>query len=669
MKSSLPSVVVKSQQNRFLQINLGRSALSGVGHLSSMYAIYDIETYPNIFTMAVLINENTYCFEISERRDDSESILELIDYLHHGKYSMVGFNNMAFDYPVLHELIRNSKTFDGYAEAQRVIEDDPYNTIIWNPAVPQVDLYKVNHFDNKARTQSLKGIEFALKMDDIQDLPFEPGTDVPPSEFDNLIKYNKHDVKATKLLFDVTKDAIDFRIALSKEYGKNFMNFSDVKCGTEVLILETEKSSPGSCYCPGSRVPRRTERDIINITDVILPVIKFKRSEFQGILDHFKGLRVTETKGSIKNLSTTVDGFKFDYGLGGLHGSVESQAVHSDEDNVIVDVDVASYYPNLAIVNNLYPEHLSSDFCQTYKDIYERRKKHAKGTPENAMLKLALNGAYGNSNNPFSPLYDPQYTMTITVNGQLLLSMLSERLMTINGLKMIQVNTDGVTVRLPRYRLEHLRTVCKWWEDVSGLALEEAIYKSMFIRDVNNYIAVSEDGKVKRKGAYEYAYQLHQDPSRPVVAMAAEAHLVHGKNLRGFIMSHTDPHAFTLRAKMTGQNKCLYGDDIQQKVTRFHMSTNGDFLKKLMPPAGPEGTYKRKNSIEDDYYEAVLAEVGSNWDERIHTKNKSKYEQRVSVIAGGNLVTICNNITDFKWAILDYEWYITEAEKLVEVFQ
>lgn len=44
---------------------------------------------------------------------------------------------------------------------------------------------------------------------------------------------------------------------------------------------------------------------------------------------------------------------------------------------------------------------------------------YAKGTPENAMLKLALNSVYGDSNNQYSVFYDPMYTMKITVNGQL----------------------------------------------------------------------------------------------------------------------------------------------------------------------------------------------------------------------------------------------------------
>ena len=108
------------------------------------------------------------------------------------------------------------------------------------------------------------------------------------------------------------------------------------------------------------------------------------------------------------------------FGLGGIHGSVESEIVESDGTHVIVDLDVSSFYPNLAISNGFYPAHLGREFCVIYKNLYEQRKTYPKKSAESAMLKLALNGVYGDSNNQFSVFYDPLYTMTITLNGQLI---------------------------------------------------------------------------------------------------------------------------------------------------------------------------------------------------------------------------------------------------------
>ena len=118
------------------------------------------------------------------------------------------------------------------------------------------------------------------------------------------------------------------------------------------------------------------------------------------------------------------------------------------------------------------------------------------------MLKLALNGVYGDSNSDYSPLHDPQYTMAITINGQLMLCMLAEKLLASSEVKMIQINTDGLTIKFPRILLYWVRETMKWWEGVTGLDLEEAVYKRFFARDCNNYLAEYTDGKVKRKASW-----------------------------------------------------------------------------------------------------------------------------------------------------------------------
>jgi DNA polymerase elongation subunit (family B) len=83
--------------------------------------------------------------------------------------------------------------------------------------------------------------------------------------------------------------------------------------------------------------------------------------------------------------------------------------------------------------------------------------------------------------------------MTITINGQLTMCLLAEKLMTIEGLQIIQINTDGVTVRLPRSKREEYNRICKAWEQQVNLQLEFVNYSKMFIRDCNNYISVYEE--------------------------------------------------------------------------------------------------------------------------------------------------------------------------------
>jgi len=646
------------------------------------FLTYDIETYPNFFCCVFQNPDNGdfWIFEHSERKNQVREFVEFLKWVKGTGIRLIGYNNAHFDYPCIHGALVDPQ-WEGrsaYAMCERII-NAPFGSrspvAPWEFLIPQVDLFLIHHFNNKAKRQSLKGLELAMRMDDVRDLPITPGQPVPLDRTDELVQYCCHDVQATTNFFHESKEKVAFRDQLSEKYGKDFTNYSDVKCGVEVLILETEKRKPGSCYDDSGK-PRQTKRDTIALADVILPSVEFTRYEFNSVLQDFKSKTIKETKGVFEDMSAVVDGFEFIFGLGGIHGSIESQTVRSDEERVIVDLDVASYYPNLAIVNDIYPKHLSSDFCSIYRELYEERKKHKKGTAENAMLKLALNGTYGNSNNKYSPLYDPQYTMAITVNGQLLLCMLSERMMDIPGLSMIQANTDGITVSVPRAHKWLVDEVSKWWQSHTGLVLEEAIYDVMFIRDVNSYIAVYEGGGVKRKGAYEYKYQWHQNPSKTVCSIASEDHLLNGTPVEEAVRSVSDPHDFIIRVKVGRSDKVVDEHGCEyQRVGRFFVSKQGVSLTKLSPPKGPLGGWKRKNGLSEEYYNGIrdslygekgdLDEQGYPWDERINTGNRSRYEERTTSLCSGKAI-MCNHISEFDWTNLDWDYYISETRKLVD---
>lgn len=612
--------------------------------------IYDLETYPNVFTAAFeqADTNDRWFFEISDRVNQSRELAGwLTTVSHHKNIRLVGFNNIGFDYPILHLLITMgyANAIDMYQKSQAIFNSErgSFAHVIWENEriVPQLDLYKIHHFDNVSRSTSLKVLEFNMRSENIEDLPFEPGTIIPLDQIDTLISYNWNDIIETKKFYHHSLDAIKFREELTEKYGKSFMNHNDTKIGKDYFIMKLEELLPGSCYVQsptGKKIPRQTIRSKIHLAEAVFPYIQFVTPEFNRIHKWFCAQTITETKGIFKDLNATIDDFQFHFGLGGIHGSVESQTVISDDEWVLIDVDVASYYPNLAIVNRVYPEHLSESFCDIYKDVFEQRKKHPKGTPENAVLKLALNGVYGDSNNQYSSFYDSLYTMKITINGQLLLCMLAEQLILgIKDLQMIQINTDGLTVKVKREYLPTMNLICEWWENFTCLTLEHAEYSHMWIRDVNNYIARGVDGKLKRKGAYCYGDDLewHQNHSSQVIAKAAEAALVHGTDITEFITKHENLYDFMLRAKVPHNSKLVLSDGEYdfplQNITRYYITHDGGSLVKIMPP---------------------LARSSTGLDRRIG-------------IAVGWKVTPCNNITDATIPI-NYDYYIQETKKLVE---
>ncbi len=442
---------------------------------------YDIETYPNLFSMVIVdaLKQKYKTFEVSPWRNDFPALVKLFRWLANYKHQMVGFNNIAFDYPVLHHMLvscgENAPAEQinrvAYNKAQEIIDtpwDDRFRHTIWESDhfVTQIDLYKIHHFDNQARATSLKMLEFCMRMNDIKDLPYPPGATLTERQAQEVITYNRHDVDATADFLQETVDKIEFRHKMTDAYGVNMLNYNDTKIGESILIHRLEEQlGDTACYYreDGRRRPRQTPRSEIALRDVVLPLVNFKRPEFNAILQWFNERVITETKGvfseipfedvevikpyadlspknkKLKELNVVVDGFKFVFGTGGIHGSIDPCTVVADDEYDIIDADVTSLYPSISIVNQLYPEHLTDAFVPIYEGIFHERARHAKGTMENAALKLALNGSYGKSNSKYSPLFDPQFTMAITINGQLQLCMLSERLMELEDVTWILI--------------------------------------------------------------------------------------------------------------------------------------------------------------------------------------------------------------------------------------
>jgi DNA polymerase elongation subunit (family B) len=195
------------------------------------------------------------------------------------------------------------------------------------------------------------------------------------------------------------------------------------------------------------------------------------------------------------SLNVVIDGLCYVFGTGGAHAAVEKRVIVSDEKRVIRTFDVSSFYPNLSIKNKIYPEHLGVEFCDIYENLYNMRKTFDKKSAENAMLKLALNGTYGNSNNEYSPFYDPKFTMSITLNGQMLLCKAIEMVLSLPTVEILMANTDGFEFIIDREYEALAEAKCKEWEDITGLTLEGDTYTKMVISDVNNYFSIYEENK------------------------------------------------------------------------------------------------------------------------------------------------------------------------------
>lgn len=648
---------------------------------------FDMECVPNYTSLyaADLNSNHEWYFEVSEYRNDAHALYEWLMWLAQNDWYQIGFNSIGYDYNLIHAFMTEPVGFGPahfYSVSQSIIKSTDRFGVSVRPTdryIKQIDLYKIHHFDNVAKSTSLKALQVNMRSENVleSEIPF----DLPISREDIdrvMIPYNRHDVTETKKFAHISMPMIEFRLSMMDQLKGDVLNFNDTKIGKQ--LLEQRLEDVCYRYVGNRRERRQTPRPFIRLSECIFPYVRFERPEFQRVHQWLAAQTITETKGAFDDLTATLDGFTFHFGTGGIHGSLDRARLAADDDWAILDDDVASLYPSIAIVNRLAPEHLGQRFVDEYARLKEERFKYAKGTAQNSALKLALNGTYGDSNSEYSVFYDPKFTMSITINGQLLLCMLAERLLAVPTLSLIQINTDGVTYRVHRSMIWMVDQVRTEWQRLTALDLEQVEYKRMWIRDVNNYIAEDTKGKRKLKGTY-WTPTKHPDDiqnasptgwyknySADICAKAAVAHMTDGADIEAFIYAWTNPFDFMLREKTKSGHKLYIGQKPQQKVTRYFVAKSGEPMQKIMPSTHPhrEGWYKQARGVSDMVYTEWHKTQGNVWNPELHTKNKSVYEpSRHQALNAGMMVQECNHIQSFTFANLDYGWYIAEARKLV----
>ena len=292
--------------------------------------IWDIETYPNIVTFAFKSANGEFkkLFEISKRNNDLKELLQFCRDSKRNNWRWVGFNSLGFDYVVMHWILDKAKEAKLkntelnltankiYKYAMRVIDskrDGGFGMSVKTDkiVIDQLDLFKINHYDNKNKMTSLKLLEFNMRLKNIEDLPFPVGQPLTSEEMDVLIKYNFSDVDATLEFYKLCYDAIAFRADLTTKFGFNCMNLNDGKIGEQFFMKKIEVNKPYAFYEPsvdGKRKIRQTKRSQIVIKDCIFPYIQFNFPEFNAVKNWLMKQTITETEGVFSDLEEHILG-------------------------------------------------------------------------------------------------------------------------------------------------------------------------------------------------------------------------------------------------------------------------------------------------------------------------------------------------------------------------
>ena len=261
---------------------------------------------------------------------------------------------------------------------------------------------KLNTFDCMIGFNGLKTLEaFSGMSIEETSIPFDYDGEFTSEMIDEVLRYNKHDVMATIMVFMERKSEFDSYMGLIKLFNLPLSYLGKTKAQLSSIILGAK------------RTKHKDEFDV-----ALPPTMRIEK--YTDVIDYFQNDWNYDTK-----LETTIAGVPHVYGTGGLHGAIPNYFGEGE----FLHVDVNSYYPSLMI---RYPEFCMSRTgasVEKFSEIKDSRiefKKHKD--PRADALKIVLNSTYGAMKDKFNPLYDPRSANNVCIFGQLLLTDLIERL-------------------------------------------------------------------------------------------------------------------------------------------------------------------------------------------------------------------------------------------------
>lgn len=649
--------------------------------------VFDIEVFQNIFHCSVKDTEtNTiYKFEISERKNQLRELVKFFKqvnkYITWGEYYTTtrqiesniifcGYNNLHYDNPIINYIIEYEDTLMNHNVfticssifnlSKTITTSKEDNIDAWKHWKYQIwfDTFDILTmlYSNKLRV-GLKEIQVTMQYPNVQEFVCDWTKPLPLEDFDSMIDYNINDIESTSELLNRCKDAVDLRIAIEDEYGVRVLSKDGVNIGMKILTQKyLEKTGLTWWDIEGLRSPM----DYIPLKDVILPFIKYDSPILNRVLEDMKDQIVSPGRKGYEN-NFVFAGLRYTVGVGGIHSKNDPEIIIPKEDEMLIDIDVTSLYPSMLIEYGFYPKHLGPEFLEVYSQIKNERieAKHNGDKVKNETLKLALNGLSGNLQNEHNFCYSPEAVMKIRINGQLLLLMLAEKLTQV-GCRIIQANTDGLFVLLKKDNYQQVNTICRNWEQLTKLTLEEERFEAMYQYAINDYIAVKEGYQktknsdlIKTKGMFITKVLLGKGLSAKIIPEAIIKYFVDGIPVEQTIKECKDIKKFLMSEKTGKQWHVEYMNEEQQRTNRFYASTNGGYLWKWKDTGHKEGEIIT-------YTEPYVGE---------HKYKASARQYQNMLTASG--VTLLNKFDDkpIEERKINYRYYLKEALKIIEELQ
>ena len=304
-------------------------------------------------------------------------------------------------------------------------------------------------------------------------------------------------------------------LSLSKEYKINFINTNPSAVIEKIPNIKVAYKTPQKRFF--YKAP-----DSINFVNPVLQRVFEQITSNEFIV---QGNTITHAYLPQK---LDLNGVSVKIGFGGMHGFSDSGLYKTGESVEINDYDVTSYYSSLICNEQILNDILGEQFVEEYRRIVTQRIQAKQSNPSLAKgLKEIITSVTGKLNYPQSKIYNPQAYIQLTLTGQLYMLMIADDCVK-HGIKVLSINTDGLTVLDDVNATETSESIIRKMEYITGFKFDKTMFSSYCSRNINSYYAVKSNGDIKTKGLCSADRSLDNNNSDIAINKLVSQTLVHG---------------------------------------------------------------------------------------------------------------------------------------------
>lgn len=455
-------------------------------------------------------------------------------YKHYKDTIMVAYNGNHYDKYIMQGILAG---FNPYEISDWIINKQQQG---WAFSKMLND-FPVIMYDCMVKDKGLKQLECSLGLK-IKESSVDFRLDRPLTkvEIEETKGYCKHDVFAMMEVF-----ALDgFPLSPQDEFKSSMGIIQEFNF--PIHYLSKTKAQLG-CVVLGAVKREFNDEFDIQTPDISLGKYEYIREWFLNPVNHWYTKEVHGKKKAEKNeFITEIAGIPHVFGWGGVHASCKAGIY----DGILLMCDFGSLYPNIMVEYAQVSRGVRNP--DKYKQLLATRLDlKAKKISREKSYKIVLNGSYGQMKFKNSPLYDPRSANNVCVHGQLIAVYLVSKLEKLG--QILNTNTDGVLIKVGSLEdAKRVEEVCQQVAKDVRISIDVDEYCKFVVKDVNNYIAIKTNGKIKAKGSY--VKQLTPlEMSLNIVNKAIRDYYIYGTPARKTVMDSNNILDFQLIAKAGGK--------------------------------------------------------------------------------------------------------------------